>query len=528
MKKQLLMALAAVGIFCASSCKRTEIPVAETNSTFKSNPQMTVSNPVISHNRNLTVVYLVPTDLDTLANFRSRVDGVLTWIQNYYAQELNRNGYGLKTFGLVKDTTTQLVQINVIRSTQSKTNFNSGLGVTEVDNFFTAHPGLKQSQHVLILLPPFTTNANGEPAGGNPFYGYGKYCYALDYAGFNIANIGTEPFTKWIGGLAHEMGHALNSSHNRESVSQKNSLGTSLMGSGNYTLGKTPTFISAADAAIFNNNEVFNNNSSTYYGSVSTTIPRIYASYSAAQSAIVCSGKFTSTGTVDKVLYFNDPNVGNEGTGVNHDYNAITWASSKIGTDSFSVVMPISEFWVKTDGIPYELKVKFVHTNGTITEHIYYYTFQGGIPVINFGYRPELSKTGWTIDGFSSQETGENGYATNVLDNNSTTFWHSKWSSSPAGTYPHFISVNLGSNKTASGIALQHRSGSRRAIKDFEILTSTDGISYTSRGNFSTVKTDGKQYFAFGSALTFQYLKIVANTSWDGTQFAAIAELGLY
>jgi len=528
-KKQLLIALAATAVLFTSSCKRTEIPVAETGNTYKSKPQMTVANPVLSHTRNLTVAYLIPTDLDTVANFRSRIDGVLTWIQNYYAQELDRNGYGPKTFGLVKDSVTQLVQISVIRSAQSKTNFNAGTGVSEVNNFYATNPGLKQSQHVLILLPPFSTNANGEPAGGNPFYGAGKYCYALDYAGLNIANIGTDPFTMWIGGTAHELAHALNSSHNRESVSQKSSLGTSLMGYGNYTLGKTPTYISAVDAAIFNNNEVFNDNNSTYYGSVSTTIPKIYASYSAAQGAILCSGKFTSTGTVDKILYYNDPNVNNEGTGVNKDYNAITWASSKIGTDSFSVVMPISDFWVKTDGIPYELKVKFVHTNGTITEHIYYYTFQGGIPVVNFGYRPELSKTGWTIDGFSTQETsGTNGYAANILDNNSSTVWHSRWTSSPTGTFPHYISINLGSNKTATGVAIQHPSGSSRAIKNFEILTSTDGVNFTSRGSFTTIKTNSKQYFAFGSSLTFKYLKIVANTSWDGTQYAAIAELGLY
>ncbi len=520
------MIFAATAVLFASSCKKAETPAGEDAGLDSPGQQMTVANPVISHTRNLTVAYLIPNDLDTLANFRSRIDGVLTWIQNFYSQEMNRNGYGAKTFGLVKDPATQLVQISVIRSTQSKTNFDGGLGVTEVNNFYAANPGLKQSQHVLIMMPSFSGGTN--PDNSNPFYGTGKYCFAMDYSGLNIANIGTDPFTKWLGGLAHEMGHALNAAHDKESVSEKTSIGTALMGGGNYTLGKTPTFIAAADAAIFNNNEVFNNDNLTYYGSVTTTIPRIYASYSVGQNAIVCSGKFTSTGTVAKVLYYNDPNVNNEGTGTNKDYNAVTWVSPKIGTDSFNVVMPISELWEKSNGIPYELKVKFIHTNGTITQHIYYYTFQGGIPVINFGYRPELSKTGWTIDAFSTQEIGENGYATNILDNNSTTFWHSRWSSSPTGAYPHFISVNLGSNKTANGIALQHRAGSSRAIKDFEILTSTDGINYTSGGSFSTVKSDGKQYFAFGSALTFKFFKIVANTSWDGTQNAAIAELGLY
>ncbi|WP_316809165.1 discoidin domain-containing protein [Pedobacter agri] len=484
------------------------------------------SNPVQSNNRNMTVVYLIPTDLDTIPNFRKRFDGVLKWVQGFYAQEMDRNGYGPKTFGLAKDPATQLVQVNVIKSSQSKANFDGNLGVTEVNNFYAANPSMKQSQHVLIIMPSFSGGSN--PDNSNPFYGTGRYCYVMDYIGFNISNIGTDPFTKWLGGLAHEMGHAFNAAHDKEWVTEKNILGTALMGGGNYTLGKTPTFIAAADAAVFNNNEVFNNNTNTYYSNVVTTIPRIYASYSTTQDAIICSGKFTSTGNVAKILYYNDPNVNNEGTGTNKDYNAVTWVSPVIGTDSFNVVMPVNEFWEKSNGMPYELKVKFVHNNGTITQHIYNYTFQNGVPAIKFDYHAELNKTGWTIQGFSSQETGENGFAANVIDNSTVTFWHSRWSTSPTGTLPHFITINLGGNKTANGVALQNRQGSNRAIKDFQILTSTDGINFISQGNFTAVKTDGTQYFKFASPQTIRYFKLIANTSWDGTQNAAIAELGLY
>ncbi|WP_449437419.1 discoidin domain-containing protein [Pedobacter steynii] len=193
--------------------------------------------------------------------------------------------------------------------------------------------------------------------------------------------------------------------------------------------------------------------------------------------------------------------------------------------------MPIADLVEKADGIPYELKVKLVHDNGTVTEQIYSYTFAAGIPVLNFSTRNELSKTGWSIASFSSEETsGEgavNGRASKLIDGSGSTYWHSRWSSS-ATSYPHNVVIDLGSSKTANGLSLTQRSGLSRAVKNFEVLTSTDGINFTSVNNFVAANADGPQYFDFGSAKTFKYLKVIANSAHDGLQFAALAELGLY
>jgi hypothetical protein len=528
MKRTTSLATLVLVMLALFSCKKTtEINQPTVTNAHDKNSTNTV-NDVITQSRNLTIAYYIPSDLDTIANFKNRLTGVLSWIQNYYGQEMQRNGFGFKTFGLVKEGTSQKVQVNVIRSTSTKANFNIATAVTEVNNYFNSNPGLKQSQHVLILLPPFNQNSNGEPTGGNPFYGYGRYCFALDYIGLDIANVGTDPFTKWLGGTAHELGHAFNASHDMNKVSEAGPLGTALMGAGNYTLGKTPTYITLAEAAIFNQCEVFNNNTNTYYGAVTTNVTKINANYDAPSSSIIVSGRFTSTGNVTHITFYNDPNVNNEGTGTNKDYNAVAWASPKIGTDSFRMVMPISELQQKANGIPYELKLRLVHDNGIVNQVIYAYTFSGGIPVINFGTRPELSKTGWTIASFSTQQNTTSESASKVLDNNTTTFWHSKWSGSPTGTYPHYLTIALGSSKTAKGISFLHREGANRAIKNFEILTSTDGANFTSRGNYVTANITSKQYFDFSSPQTFTHFKIVANSSWDGTQNAAIAELGLY
>lgn len=532
--------LLLTGICCASlfvlSCRKTEVLQPE-DKAFTINNKSSLAN-IITQTRNVNIVYFVPNDLDTLTGYRKRLSDLLLWTQDWYKQEMNRNGYGNKTFGLADDGSGG-VKILTIRGSLPKSSYpysgGSGAVASEVNAYFAAHPADKTSDHTLIIIPRYSIGSNGTPSGG-PFYGTGRWCYALDYEEMDIANLGKTDavgnrFSVWFGGLVHELGHGLNLPHNRQRASSDSALGMALMWAGNGTLGKSPTFLTAADAAILNTNQVFNNNSNTYYGSVTTNINKIYASYSTSLSSIVVSGKFTSTGNVTSILYYNDPNVNNEGTGVNKDYNAITWESKKIGTDSFRVVMPIADLVEKADGIPYELKVKLVHDNGTVTEQIYSYTFSGGVPVLTFSTRNELSKTGWSIYSFSSEETsGEgatNGRAARLIDGNASTYWHSRWSSS-ATSYPHNVVIDLGSAKTASGLSLTQRSGLSRAIKNFEILTSNNGTTFTSQGSFVAQNANGPQYFDFSSAQTFRYFKIIANSAHDGLQFASLAELGLY
>lgn len=89
--------------------------------------------------------------------------------------------------------------------------------------------------------------------GGVPFYGMGRYCFALDYPAFDIKHLGQPTkegrlLTKWYGGLAHELGHGLNLPHNHQTTSDGKKYGTALMGAGNYTFGTSPTFLTPAAA----------------------------------------------------------------------------------------------------------------------------------------------------------------------------------------------------------------------------------------------------------------------------------------
>lgn len=524
------------GFLLMFGCKKNKIAEDLNTSTLKSTKKASIAqNLSFSSDRtyNLNVVYFIPNDLDTLAGYQTNLSDIMLYAQQWFKDEMTRNGYTNKTFGLYKDGAN--VRISVVRGAQPSSYYgrNGGLMATEINTYFAANPTENSSTHTLVLTPPYGYNPDGSLIEG-PYGGSGHWCYAIYYDGMHLNHKGAagtegDRWTLYVGGMIHELGHAFNLPHDKQKVSETNTIGKALMYLGNYTLGKTPTILTAADAAIMDRASVFNTDAGSYYGAVTNSISRIWANYDALTGAMVVSGKFSASNPVTAVAYYNDPNVNNEGVGTNKDYNAITWKSGIIGTDSFYVSMPINELEYKTSATPYEMKLKFVHANGSRTDFLYTYNFNASnVPVLDFGYKTNyLSRTGWTIASSSATQSGNP--ATAVLDGNTTTFWHSRWSTNPV-SYPHNLVIDMGAVKAVNGIAWKHREGStRRAVKTVEILGSTDGVNFTSYGTFTLSNSnDGMNYINLGGTKNIRYFKANMINAWDGTQFAAIAELYAY
>ena len=147
--------------------------------------------------------------------------------------------------------------------------------------------------------------------GGPPFYGLGRDCFALDYAGMDTDKLGVpgatgDLATKWIGGLAHELGHGLNAPHNKEHKTDKPTLGTALMGAGNYSYGKTPTYITNATSALFSLSQTFATTTrSDWYASVQNNLVKLKGEF--RDNKIIISGKYTSSLPVKIVNVYHDP-----------------------------------------------------------------------------------------------------------------------------------------------------------------------------------------------------------------------------
>ncbi|SDP91853.1 Ricin-type beta-trefoil lectin domain-like [Mucilaginibacter sp. OK268] len=387
--KMMLNKLTTIVLLCGAtfvcSCKK-DLVNTSVNGTNKagSNPQTkVVSGDYTSENAySLNVVYFVPSDRTAITNYQTRLSKLLRWGQEFYRSNMIRNGYN-STFGMfVKTADTSSVRIIVINGqspASSYTYSNKGTVEQEINSYFTANPTLKASDHYLVIMPVPDINAADVP-----FYGTGRFCYALDYAKFDIQYMGQATtdgnlLTKWFGGMMHELGHGLNLPHSHETNTEHSTLGTNLMGSGNYTLGSAPTFINRAGSAILNNCQVFSKTVKTFYNTSSASLTSLNGSVSGGN--FIVSGTFTTTDAITAVNVYQDP--GPTYGEPNNNYDAVAWSVNPTG-NSFTVTMPISELQNTTGN--YELFVSLIMSNGNRTTVGYLYNFTNNLPVISFNF----------------------------------------------------------------------------------------------------------------------------------------------
>lgn len=473
---------------------------------------------------NLNIVYFIPKDATNRINSHKRISEILLHGQQFYKQNMNRYGFTNKTFNLLIDKDKNRVKINYVNGKFNNSYYPYEEGgskvIEEIEAYFLANPTEKNSDHTLILMP-----VNDQDNPDVPFYGLGRWCFALDYNGMDVQYFGgssklSSDATKYIGGLLHELGHGLNLPHNKQKKSEYENpkKGTSLMGAGNYTYGSSPTFLTEASCSILNNNQIFNNSENEFYTGASAQIVSIQGNFNNGDLNI--SGTFQSDIAVNYIGFYNDPAEDNA------DYDAITWATSVTGNSSFNISMPIDEL-DKKENTPYILKLSLNHVNGNISNFSYSYRFNNNEPIIEFGDKDYLDRSNWSILSYSSQEDnggeGDTGYAAHILDNDSNTYWHSCWSGCSA-SYPHNIVVDTNETITVNGFSFLQRDGSRK-IKDIEILVSMDNNNWESKVNFTLKKINAIQHITLTSETTFRYFKIISKSAFDEQEFAALAEV---
>lgn len=314
----------------------------------------------------LNVVYFLPQEDSPVEGYEDRLNDLLLHVQNFYRKEMKRNGFGNKTFGLEK-TPEGKVKIIVIRGEKdipyySYDNGGGWKAEKEIEAYFKEHPGEKKSKHVLVIMPS-TSNDDMNP-GGVPFYGIGKYCFALDYKYFDIQYLGQDSpqghlLTKWFGGMAHELGHGLNLPHNMQQVTEEKKFGTALMGAGNYTYGLKPTYLTKASCAILNNCEVFAKQDIEYYDDkVGFELTNMDITFT--DGHVLVKGDFNTFVPVDAVnIYIDRAPYGQ----VNNDYDAESWTVKPDKKKHFELEIPRSELHgQKVDD--FQVRIRFVFKNG--------------------------------------------------------------------------------------------------------------------------------------------------------------------
>ena len=318
----------------------------------------------------LNVVYFLGSDTEPVPDYERRLSELLLYLQQFYGREMQRHGYGARSFGLdIKSPG----RVNIIeykaKNPAAPYPYENGGGwkaAQELEEFFKANPDRKKSQHTLVIMPTWNDEKNGpDNPGGVPFYGMGRNCFALDYPAFDIKHLGQKTregqlLTKWYGGLAHELGHGLNLPHNHQTASDGKKYGTALMGAGNYTFGTSPTFLTPASCALLDACEVFSVTPAQkfYEGRPEVEIKDTAISFKGDQ--ILISGSYKSPQTVKALnVYVQDPPYA-----VNQDYDAVSF-SQRLGKKSGKFSMKIDK--KELDGLTnneFRISLMFILANG--------------------------------------------------------------------------------------------------------------------------------------------------------------------
>lgn len=199
--------------------------------------------------RKLHVVYVTFSDRPALEKVQERYDHMLKNIQAYYADQMKENGFPPLTFALDLDENGQLIihEAHVDKPMKEMTVQSSGPVSRAAAKKVLAAKGIDiENNHALVICQL--------EDGIGPYYGGGYYKngtgWTCDQAGLDPRNFLSKEYfggrykqtvggnaTIYIGGTAHELGHAFGLPHTMESWLYPNS-GRSLMGSGNHTYGQ--------------------------------------------------------------------------------------------------------------------------------------------------------------------------------------------------------------------------------------------------------------------------------------------------
>jgi len=209
----------------------------------------------------LKVVYFTSSDRDVEPDYQARLTRVMEEVQRFYREEMKRNGFGPKTFALERDDDGKMV-IHLAKSDKPMKEYHrktpNAAGRLRGDALASLKKeGKDFSKETLVLFAPFLEWKDGKSTEIGPYCGGGSQvagtAWVFDdrrldakllasnepggWYGGRKKTLG-ESNTIYIGGVTHELGHALSLPHVCQTQEEKKTLGTALMGAGNHTYGR--------------------------------------------------------------------------------------------------------------------------------------------------------------------------------------------------------------------------------------------------------------------------------------------------
>lgn len=200
---------------------------------------------------------------------------------------------------------------------------------------------------------------------------------------------------------------------------------------------------------------------------------------------------------------------------------SINWAGADITNGAFMTEV----LYTNTAGAESVKKVLSKETVTTINDYkpgtryeyrTLYRPDSLSIDVFNTAYSQgqdfAFDKSEWKITAFSTQHPGADNAVKNAIDGTDATRWHSLAGGS---SYPHFMTVDLGGEKTISRFGVWRTTfetgGDNRAPNRIQFLVSMDNVTWTDLGIYDFNRMiNGEQVYNIPSKPLARYFKFVA------------------
>lgn len=303
--------------------------------------------------RPLRVVYFDPADRDSAPDARERLDRALAEVQAWYAAEMERNGFGPLTFPLERDADGRLV-VHFVRSSRAYAQ-GEEVGAGEIRDEQVA-PALRAEgiepdrEHLVIFANTVFTSQEerGTVVHSSSVYGgLGDHAsgtaWVTDCALLDPRNLparepivwddGVRRYTlggynvTYLGGVAHELGHAFGLPHDVETAEQHAQLGWALMGSGNYPLfgqragDAQGSFLSRAEATMLARHPLFRPDAAEDRDAPEPQVTWSDVAFEASSGEYTVRGRVDATPRAYAVVVFHDDRA------VEADYDATAWVA---------------------------------------------------------------------------------------------------------------------------------------------------------------------------------------------------------
>ncbi|HEY3913572.1 MAG TPA: NPCBM/NEW2 domain-containing protein [Verrucomicrobiae bacterium] len=375
--------------------------------------------------RELRLLYYTPSDRDPAPNYEKRLGAIMEDIHDFYRDGMARLGFGPKSFAMEHDGSGKLI-IHFVKGTKPDSSFRNsptrpGTGSDEGGDIVLeeCRPALKAAhikfgnETFLIFCNLADWNEKTQTfRHHSPYYGEnnGNYglCFAADSEILNLDDLPkNQPTlhdqeygdmslgkfeTIFIGGVAHELGHAFTLPHCGERWDEK-PLGVSIMGAGNHTYrderrgARVGAFLTMSSAMRLASHPIFNGSDKDWEKEpklsrcdlrLSTNVTR--PDLAGRRSTLRIEGAVEGSPPVYGVIaYFDSAHDGG--------YRAPTATSVPDAQGQFAI--EISDLAQCGDG---EIRVEFCHANGRISErHLgFAVTPEGAVDLSQWQARQDL------------------------------------------------------------------------------------------------------------------------------------------